>query len=78
MISLRDVVMIHDLKMQGLSNTAIARQLGISRRTVTRRLQQGLEAPILAALPKEWQATYFVSHLILYKKSRFYVHGTQI
>jgi transposase len=37
--------MIHDLKKQGLSNTAIAKQLGISRRTVTRRLRQGLEAP---------------------------------
>jgi transposase len=38
--------MIHDLKKQGLSNTAIAGQLGISRRTVTRRLQQGLEMPL--------------------------------
>lgn len=46
MVSLRDVVMIHDLKKQGLSNTAIAGQLGISRRTVTRRLQQGLEMPV--------------------------------
>lgn len=46
MISLRDVVMIHDLKKQGLSNTAIAGKLGISRRTVTRRLQQGLEMPV--------------------------------
>ena len=46
MVSLRDVVMIHDLKKQGLSNTAIAGQLGISRRTVTRRLQQGLELPV--------------------------------
>ena len=46
MVSLRDVVMIHDLKKQGLSSTAIAGQLGISRRTVTRRLQQGLEMPV--------------------------------
>jgi hypothetical protein len=50
-ISLRDVVMIHDLKKQGLSNTAIARQLGISRRTVTRRLRQGLEAPSYGPRP---------------------------
>ncbi len=45
-VSLRDIVMIHDLKKQGLSNTAIAGQLGISRRTVTRRLRQGLEVPV--------------------------------
>ena len=53
MISLRDVVMIHDLEKQGLSNTAIARQLGISRRTVTRRLQQGLEAPAYGPRPQK-------------------------
>ena len=52
-ISLRDVVMIHDLKKQGLSNTAIARQLGISRRTVTRRLQQGLEVPAYGPRPQK-------------------------
>jgi transposase len=52
-ISLRDVVMIHDLKKQGLSNTSIARQLGISRRTVTRRLQQGLEAPAYGPRPQK-------------------------
>ena len=51
MISLRDVVMIHDLKKQGLSNTAIAGQLGISRRTVERRLKQGLEAPTYGPRP---------------------------
>ncbi len=50
-LALRDVVMIHDLKKQGLSNTAIARQLGISRRTVTRRLQQGLVAPAYGPRP---------------------------
>ena len=45
--------MIHDLKQQGLSNTAIARQLGISRRTVTRRLQQGLEVPVYGPRPPQ-------------------------
>ena len=34
--------MIHDLKKQGLSHTAIGQQLGISRRTVARRLKQEL------------------------------------
>jgi transposase len=38
--------MIHDLKKQGLTNTAIGRQLGISRRTVARRLQQELAVPV--------------------------------
>jgi hypothetical protein len=33
---------------------------------------------ILAALPAGWQATYFVSHLILYKESRAYATGTPI
>lgn len=33
---------------------------------------------VLAALPMGWQATHFVSHIILYKESRSYVHGTQI
>lgn len=33
---------------------------------------------LVAALPSGWQATYFVSHLILYKESRSYVHGTSI
>ena len=43
--------MIRDLQKQGLTNTAIARQLGISRRTVTRRLRQGLEAPTYGPRP---------------------------
>lgn len=33
---------------------------------------------ILAALPQGWQATYFVSHVILYKENRSYLHGTPI
>jgi hypothetical protein len=33
---------------------------------------------IVAALPAGWQATYFVSHLILYKENRQYTHGAQI
>ena len=33
---------------------------------------------ITAALPAGWQATYFVSHVILYKESRQYAHGVQI
>jgi hypothetical protein len=33
---------------------------------------------IVAALPPGWQATEFVSHIILYKESRAYVHGKPI
>lgn len=33
---------------------------------------------IVAALPPGWQATQFVSHVILYKEARNYVHGKPI
>ena len=33
---------------------------------------------IVAALPAGWQATYFVSHVILYKENRQYAHGVPI
>lgn len=33
---------------------------------------------IVSALPQGWQATYFVSHVILYKENRAYLHGTPI
>jgi len=33
---------------------------------------------IVTALPAGWQATYFVSHLILYKEDQQYTHGTRI
>lgn len=33
---------------------------------------------IVAALPAGWQSTYFVSHIILYKENRNYLHGTVI
>jgi len=37
--------MIHDLKRQGLSLSAIARQSGLDRKTVRKYLDNGLEAP---------------------------------
>ena len=33
---------------------------------------------LVRALPNGWQATYFVSHVILYKENRTYTHGTKI
>jgi len=43
---LREIVMIHDLKKQGLSLTAIARKVGCDRKTVRKYLERGLEGPV--------------------------------
>jgi transposase len=43
---LREIVLIHDLKRQGLSVTAIARKVGCDRKTVRKYLALGLEAPV--------------------------------
>ncbi len=45
MKGLREIVLIHDLKRQGLSITAIARKVGCDRKTVRRHLERGLEPP---------------------------------
>jgi transposase len=45
-IKLGDVVMILDLHRQGLSISAIARELGIDRKTVRRSITRGLEPPV--------------------------------
>lgn len=46
MQGLREIVLIHDLKKQGLSLTAIARKVGCDRKTVRKYLERGLEAPV--------------------------------
>ena len=46
MIKLGDVVMILDLHRQGLPISAIARELGIDRKTVRRTIARGLEPPV--------------------------------
>jgi transposase len=43
---LREIVLIHDLKKQGLSISAIARKVGSDRKTVRKYLNRGLEAPV--------------------------------
>jgi len=43
---LREIVLIHDLKKQGLSVSAIARKVGCDRKTVRKYLDGGLEAPV--------------------------------
>ena len=45
MVRLGEIVLIHDLKRQGLSIAAIARQVGLDRKTVRRYLRGGLEPP---------------------------------
>lgn len=40
-------------------------------------LRQALQL-LIRALPPGWQATYFVSHVILYKETRGYAHGQPI
>ncbi|WP_299657243.1 IS21 family transposase [uncultured Jannaschia sp.] len=46
MHGLREIVLIHDLKKQGLSLTAIARKVGCDRKTVRKYLECGLEGPV--------------------------------
>jgi hypothetical protein len=45
-VELRKIVVIHDLKRQGLSVSAIARQTGLDRKTARKYLDRGLEIPV--------------------------------
>ena len=45
MVTLRMIVVIHDLQRQGLSISAIARRTGLDRKTVRKYLRRGLAAP---------------------------------
>ena len=44
MLVLREIVMIHDSRRQGLSISAIARRTGLDRKTVRKYLEQGLQS----------------------------------
>lgn len=46
MVELRKIVLIHDLRRQGLSLSAIARRTGLNRKTVRKYLDRGLEIPV--------------------------------
>ena len=46
MVDLRMIVVIHDLKRQRLSVSAIARKTGLDRKTVGKYLQRGLGGPL--------------------------------
>ncbi|APX18080.1 integrase (plasmid) [Phaeobacter inhibens] len=51
MKGLREIVLIHDLRRQGLSISAIARKVGSDRKTVRKYLEQGLQAPSYSPRP---------------------------
>jgi transposase len=58
------MVMILELHRQGLSPTAIARRLGIDRKTVRRYIARGLEPPAYGPRPKPPRSTdAFVAYL---------------
>ena len=44
MIKLREIVMIHELKNQGLGISEIARQTGLDRKPVRKHLRRGLQS----------------------------------
>jgi transposase len=45
-VTLGEIVLIHDLKRQGLTVSAIARKVGLDRKTVRRHLERGMEPPV--------------------------------
>src|SRR4051794_41938095 len=56
-ISLGELVMILELHRQGLKVAAIARQLGIDRKTVAKYIARGLEPPAYGPRPPRARAT---------------------
>jgi len=56
-IKLGELVMILDLHRQGLTVSAIARQLGIDRKTVRRYIERGLEPPTYGPRPRRPKRT---------------------
>jgi transposase len=63
-IKLGEVVMILDLHRQGLTVSAIARELGIDRKTVRKCIARGLEPPVYGPRkPRQRRIDPFVSYL---------------
>lgn len=64
MVTLGEIVLIHDLKRQGLTISAIARKVGLDRKTVRRYLERGLEAPVYGPrAPRPRQLEPFEAYL---------------
>jgi transposase len=63
-IKLGEVIMILDLHRQGLTVSAIARELGIDRKTVRKCIARGLEPPVYGPRkPRRRRIDPFVSYL---------------
>src|SRR4051812_42364737 len=56
-VSLGELMMILELHRQGLKVSAIARQLGIDRKTVAKYIARGLEPPAYGPRPPRSRAT---------------------
>lgn len=64
MVTLGEIVLIHDLKRQGLTISANARKVGLDRKTVRRYLERGIEAPIYGPrAPRPRQLESFEANL---------------
>ncbi len=64
MVKLGELVMILDLHRQGLTVSAIARELGVDRKTVRRCIARGLEPPVYGPRkPRKRLIDPFVSYL---------------
>jgi transposase len=55
LVTLGEVVMILDLRREGMSISAIARRVGLDRKTVRRYIDRGLEPPAYG--PRERRET---------------------
>ena len=64
MIKLGEVVMFLDLHRQGLTVSAIARELGVDRKTVRKCIARGLEPPVYGPrMPRQRLIDPFVAYL---------------
>ena len=64
MVTLGEIVLIHDLKRQGLTVSAIARRVGLDRKTVRRHLEHGMEPPVYGPrAPRPRQLTPYEDYL---------------
>ena len=64
MVKFGEFIMILELHRQGLKVAAIARQLGIDRKTVRKYISRGLEPPTYGPRPRRQKSTDpFLSYL---------------
>ncbi|KZL27779.1 hypothetical protein [Pseudovibrio sp. WM33] len=63
--------MIHNLKQQGLSISAIARKASLNRKTVAKYLHQGLEAPVYGPRQRDGRMLEEYKDYLLERLERF-------